>query len=119
MTHSLGDGQYEIRVRQCAAAVATLQLKYPQIKNLRDATLSQLQQVEAAMDETAFFRARHVVMENDRVQQSVQRIETALVKRGRTRCALFNRSFTICSLPLSSAGPPSPSLRATTRVWAS
>jgi galactokinase len=35
--HSLSDGEYPVRVRQCKEAVAALQLKYPSIKALRDA----------------------------------------------------------------------------------
>jgi galactokinase len=33
--HGLGDGQYEIRVKECAEAVAALQIKFPNIKKLR------------------------------------------------------------------------------------
>lgn len=109
--HGLGDGQYELRVKQCAAAVAVLQLKWPNIRKLRseplehsqrrqaaaggcapgcfshplcmcapfvcvrccacsDATLDQLDAVESMMDEEAFYRARHVITENQRTMQS-------------------------------------------------
>jgi galactokinase len=68
--HGLGDGQYELRVKQCAAAVKTLQIKWPNIQKLRDASLQQLMAMESAMDEEAFYRARHVITENDRTQQS-------------------------------------------------
>lgn len=64
--HGLGDGQYEIRVKQCAAAIAVLQLKFPTVKQLRDVSLEQLMSVEQMMDEESFFRARHVITENDR-----------------------------------------------------
>jgi len=64
--HGLGDGQYEKRVKECGAAVAALQIKFPEVKKLRDATLAQLNSVESLMDEISFFRARHVITENDR-----------------------------------------------------
>jgi len=70
--HGLGDGQYEVRVKQCAEAVGVLRLRWPSITKLRDASIEQLNAVEAMMDETAFYRARHVITENERTQQAAQ-----------------------------------------------
>lgn len=137
--HGLGDGQYEIRVRQCASAVKTLQLKYPEMKSLRDATLAQLQQVESAMDEVAFFRARHVVMENDRVQQSDGGTDggtqvSGVCRRFAAKIVGFSRELASLLLPLlffvsvvcssfvslsPASGLPSVCLAASTLVWAS
>lgn len=50
--HGLGDGQYEIRVKQCNQAVETLQMKWPNIKKLRDATLPQLMMMVSCCDAT-------------------------------------------------------------------
>lgn len=79
--HSLGDGAYEKRVSECARAAKTLQMKWPEIQKLRDATLPQLMAMEEAMDEEAFYRARHVIMENDRTQQSENTLEHTIARR--------------------------------------
>lgn len=67
--HDLGSGEYAKRRAECEAAVKVLQRKYPAIKALRDATLEQVQSVESEMDEIVFYRARHVVTEDDRTQK--------------------------------------------------
>lgn len=79
--HGLGDGEYAVRVQQCNAAVATLQMKWPEIKKLRDVTIHQLMAMESAMDEDAFYRARHVIMENDRTQQAAVCLATGNYER--------------------------------------
>ena len=38
VTHALGDGAYDVRVRQCQEAVRVLSQSFPHIKALRDAT---------------------------------------------------------------------------------
>ena len=65
--HELGSSEYPVRRRQCEQAVATLKQRYPQIKALRDASLNQLTAVREQMDAVIFRRAKHVILENDRV----------------------------------------------------
>ncbi len=43
--HQLSGSEYPDRVKQCKQAVSALQVKYPQVKALRDATLEMLEEV--------------------------------------------------------------------------
>jgi galactokinase len=57
--HQLSGSEYPDRVRQCKQAVSALQVKYPQVKALRDATLEMLEEVSVnricLIDWRAFF----------------------------------------------------------------
>jgi len=66
LPHGLGDGQYEKRVKECAEAVSVLQMRWPEVRKLRDASLQQLGAFQNAMDDIPYIRARHVITENDR-----------------------------------------------------
>ncbi len=61
----LVDSAYNLRRQQCQAAAQGLG-----VPSLRDATLTQLQAAQGAMDELAWRRARHVITENARTQQA-------------------------------------------------
>jgi galactokinase len=65
--HALGASAYKQRTIECAAAVEVLQRKFPTVRTLRDATLTQLHSVSAAAGQTVYRRARHVICENQRV----------------------------------------------------
>ena len=58
--HELGSSAYSARVEECVAAASRLD-----VHSLRDARLDQLDR----LDRTLFKRARHVVTENQRVEQ--------------------------------------------------
>lgn len=73
--HSIGGGEYPVRVKQCAEATKVLQsLCGDRIKTLRDATLEDVEQAHkkrkdegpALMDDLIYKRAKHVVSENKR-----------------------------------------------------
>ncbi len=63
--HALGSGAYRERVEQCATAVDSISRKYPEVKSLRDVTVSQLE--NTPMPNVILRRARHVVSEDMRV----------------------------------------------------
>ena len=46
-----------------------------------DATLDQLDALESMMDEEAFYRARHVITENQRTMQSAHSTSTVTKRR--------------------------------------
>lgn len=73
--HDLVAGEYAARRHQCEAAVAYLQKKNPQIKSLRDATLSHLEDSRLGMDPTSFRRARHVITEIKRTTDFADALE--------------------------------------------
>ncbi len=65
--HELASSAYADRTRECAEAVAALQKIRPEVKSLRDARLEFLN--NAGMTELVERRARHVITEDDRVEQ--------------------------------------------------
>jgi galactokinase len=67
--HALGDSAYRTRVQECAEAVSAIQTAYPDVQSLRDVPSRLLDSVQNLMSETVFRRARHVVTENERVEQ--------------------------------------------------
>ena len=62
--HELGGSAYRKRTEECAAAAAAIG-----VESLRDANPRSLEQNAATLDGVVFRRARHVICENDRVQQ--------------------------------------------------
>ena len=69
--HDLAESAYKQRTEECTAAVVAIQAHYPQVRNLRDVDTSMLAAVFDRLPATPARRARHVVGENDRVQQFV------------------------------------------------
>jgi galactokinase len=68
VAHSIGGGEYPVRVQQCKAATEILQQVHgDRIKTLRDATVEDVLACEGKMDDVIYRRARHVVTENARV----------------------------------------------------
>ncbi|HYP05700.1 MAG TPA: galactokinase, partial [Bryobacteraceae bacterium] len=67
--HELGDSAYKVRVRECGEAVAAIQGAYPDVQSLRDVPSRLLDTVQDRMSETVFRRARHVVCEDERVEE--------------------------------------------------
>ncbi len=76
--HKLAAGEYARRQEQCAAAVACLQKRDPQVRSLRDATLDLLAAVGDELDGVAAARARHVITENQRTRAAAEAL-----RRGR------------------------------------
>jgi len=65
--HDLADSEYNMRREQCEDVVVALRERYPDIRALRDAKLNQLIAVRGSLDPIGFRRARHVILENQRV----------------------------------------------------
>ena len=69
--HSLVDSEYNKRREECNTGVAVLSQRFPRIKTLRDATLTQLNACRKELDPVVYRRCRHVITENQRVLQSI------------------------------------------------
>ena len=65
--HELGASAYRNRVAECAAAVAAIRQKFPQVESLRDVSSEMLAGFGGTMDPVSMQRARHVVSEDERV----------------------------------------------------
>jgi len=73
--HSIGEGEYPIRVSQCKTATEAIQKVNPGISMLRDATLEDIEAAKQLMDPVIYKRARHVITENDRTIQAKEELE--------------------------------------------
>ena len=70
--HSLSSSEYPVRVKQCQAAVTVLAKTYPHIRQLRDATMAQLDSVWADLSSSVGMRARHCITEDTRTLAAVE-----------------------------------------------
>lgn len=70
VSHSHADGGYSSRRAACQLGAEVLG-----VKALRDVQVGDLVEAGGLLDETTFRRVRHVVTENDRVLQTVERLE--------------------------------------------
>lgn len=70
VSHALASSEYNTRRAECEEGVAIIKRDYPDIINLRDVSIEQLNNYEDKMPSTIFRRCHHVVTENDRVIQA-------------------------------------------------
>ena len=70
--HALAGSAYKERVAECAAAVAGIKRKFPQVESLRDVSPEQLESVAGSLPPVVERRARHVVTEDARVGRYVE-----------------------------------------------
>jgi galactokinase len=69
--HALAGSAYRDRVAECAAAVASLSKQIPNVASLRDVSPAQLESFTHLLEEVPARRARHVITENQRVDDFV------------------------------------------------
>jgi galactokinase len=67
--HALSGSAYKQRVEECAAAVEGIRERFPEVESLRDVSPAQFATVEHLLPESVARRARHVVTEDQRVEQ--------------------------------------------------
>jgi galactokinase len=71
VTHSIGDGTYGRRRKECNDALEAMQnVPLYHVLSLRDATLQDVKTAHDKMDAVAYKRATHVVSENQRVNKA-------------------------------------------------
>jgi galactokinase len=70
--HALAGSAYKERVAECAAAVAGIRERFPEVESLRDVSPEQLEAVAHTLPEVVARRARHVVTEDARVGRFVE-----------------------------------------------
>ncbi len=68
--HSIAGGDYGVRRREVEAGQAVLKQRFPELRDLGDATLEQLGACEEAMSPESFKRCRHIISENGRVLEA-------------------------------------------------
>ncbi len=70
--HSIASGDYGQRRRELEAGQAILREAFPQLRDLGDATVDELERCEGAMSAESYKRCRHVITENARVREAKQ-----------------------------------------------
>jgi galactokinase len=85
----LVSSEYNRRRAECEQGARALNQRFGGVRELRDVTLSQLEECRQDMPENIFRRCRHVVSENERVLASVEAMEHNDIER---LGALMNRS---------------------------
>jgi galactokinase len=73
--HALGSSAYRERVQECATAVEKIQQRFPSVTSLRDVSVEQFESVVNLLSAVVARRARHVVTEDERVNQFVEASE--------------------------------------------
>lgn len=70
--HELASGEYNARRSECEEGVRILRIVLPEIRALRDVTLSQLEEHRRILPPKVIARCRHVITENKRVKSAVE-----------------------------------------------
>lgn len=68
--HSIAGGDYGIRRREVEAGQAKLRERFPDLRDLGDATLAQLAACEHELSPESLKRCRHIISENERVREA-------------------------------------------------
>jgi galactokinase len=68
--HSVASGEYGVRRRELEAGQAALLREFPQLRDLGDATLQQLEAARPLMPHKSYLRCRHIISDNGRVLQA-------------------------------------------------
>jgi galactokinase len=79
--HEHASGEYNKRRDECETGVLILREFLPQIRALRDLSVRDLEQYRNKLPEVIYRRCRHVVTENDRVQQAATALEQHDMKK--------------------------------------
>ncbi|HEX5283669.1 MAG TPA: galactokinase [Bryocella sp.] len=68
--HSIAGGDYGVRRREVEAGQAKLRERFPELRDLGDATLTQLAECEHEISPQSLKRCRHIISENERVREA-------------------------------------------------
>ena len=71
VSHDHATGGYAARRASCERAAQLME-----VSSLRDLTPADLPRMQEVLDDETFRRARHIITENDRVEETVRRLET-------------------------------------------
>lgn len=74
--HEVATGEYNLRRAECEEGVRKLRTVLPEIRALRDVTLSALEEHREILDPKVYARCRHVATENERVKSAVRAFES-------------------------------------------
>lgn len=78
--HTLAESGYALRKESCKRAVECMKKKYPEIKTLRDASPTILENAKKLMNFTDYRIASHIVSENDLALKGMQALKSGNVE---------------------------------------
>jgi len=67
VSHSIADGEYNTRRKECESALEIIQNQYKEVKTLRDVTMELLDSCKSKLSEKQYNRVLYVLQENKRV----------------------------------------------------
>jgi galactokinase len=79
--HSHAGGEYNERRAEVDEGSRALRAVNPEIHELRDATLEDLEKAHGSMSENAFLRCRHIITENARVEEAATALAAGDMQR--------------------------------------
>jgi galactokinase len=79
--HSHAGGEYNERRAEVDEGSRALRAANPEIHELRDATLEDLEKAHGSMSENAFLRCRHIITENARVEEAATALAAGDMQR--------------------------------------
>lgn len=68
--HTLASSEYNVRRKQCEEGVKALQVRYPQVRSLRDADAAMLETIRPQLSADIYKRCSYVIAEIARVQEA-------------------------------------------------
>jgi galactokinase len=80
VSHSLASSEYNTRRQQCEQGVATLQKRFTSINSLRDASVGQLEQCRAELNEVVYKRCSFIINENERLLRGCEYLKNGDLK---------------------------------------
>ncbi len=77
VTHELASSEYNTRREECEESIELLKAHNPNLINLRDLSLSKLEEFKSSLPDILYHRCRHVLSENDRVLKTTTALADA------------------------------------------
>jgi galactokinase len=79
--HELASGEYNRRRAECEEGLRALCMVLPEIRALRDVTITQLENHCSLLNSKVYSRCHHVITENDRTQEAIRALYSGNLNR--------------------------------------
>ncbi|HSI71271.1 MAG TPA: galactokinase [Gillisia sp.] len=81
VSHSLADGEYNNRRRECETALEIIKSTYPKVKTLRDVKMEMLDETRSHLNAAQYNRVKYVLQENQRVLEGTNFLRAGELKK--------------------------------------
>ena len=79
--HSVATGDYGVRRRELETGQSAIRAKFPQVQDLGESTMDQLEAVRAEVPHEVYLRCKHVITENARVREASEAMRAGDAER--------------------------------------